>query len=803
MGKVVKTVAGVLTTVAGAVVTSVGFMTGNPLLIAAGIGLQVGGAAIMPKKSAPGINQASQDRLFATVNTGAPRTMVFGRTAMGTDVWYEAYTGTDKEYHHQIIVCAAHKVTSIEELWEDNELVWTVGGGVASSRSGYLTVTPVLEGNSGNMIDVDSVWNSANDRRLTGCAYLHVRRKRTGNSQKAESPYSSGVTNRIKIIGNGIPVYDPRKDSTVGGSGSQRFDDQTTWAFDVSSNGAGRNPALTELTYMAGWRIGGEVSVGAGVFADAIDFDSYIDGANLCDEAVTLAAGGTEKRYCYDNLHGDHETDVIAQMNLAMNAELDDDGGLFRLWVSHNDLADPEIAFTTDDIKGPFEWDPFLDAEDRRNIVRGRHTDASDEGLYGLTAPAEVKVASADGVDRVLTLDTAGVHSDSQHQRLMKQALQRHVYPETFSAPFSARAWAARRRMIVTLTFFPCGFVDRVFRVIGRGVPMDGLVPLRLIEENAAIHAWDAEESPAVVAATPDPFDPLSDPIVAGIGDAGTTANWSGIVDDDGHLPEDDADVTRSVGAGPFEITINYDHLGAALGGQLPRTETYRLLKNGVEQTSGITWTYTVLTGTVNGFNSASGPQSLSGSGAVDLTVTTLGSDQATVELTAVQGSLTSKVPVKLNKKYAAPPVDTGGSGTTTIASKSSGFSNVANTTFADKTGTMTGTVPAGRTAAAININWTLNPAVASPDGSWNVEAKVQREIASVWTDIGSTANSSPDPAVELESGIYSLLSTGTLQTTINDTGLSGATTYNWRVQAKLTSGSKTIYITGSVSITA
>lgn len=263
-----------------------------------------------------------------------------------------------------------------------------------------------------------------------------------------------------------------------------------------------------------------------------------------------------------------------------------------------------------------------------------------------------------------------------------------------------------------------------------------------------------------------------------------------------------EAAMTRTIGFGPKNVTLQYDYLGAAVTGQLGGTLTYKLLKNGTAQTSGVTWAYRVLDGTFNGFTLASGDQAVAGAGSLALPITSLGSDKATVELIATQDGREVREPIRFEKQFADPP--SGGGAAVTLASKSSGFTSVTNTTFGDKTGTMTGTMPTGKTTAIVVVRVALNGQLASPSGTWNVEGKVLRETSpGTWTQIGSTANSDPDPAVELESGIYQSGGSGALEFSINDTGLTAGNTYNWRVEMRLTSGSKTIYVTGTVSITA
>lgn len=480
--------------------------------LAAGLGMASKALGLGPKS--PSISSAAASRLNATLVGTTPRTIVYGRTALATDIRYQAYTGADQEYYHQIIVCASHAVQSIEEIWIEEQQAWSSGGGVTSAYSGYLQVDVVLEGSASNMIDIDGVWNAANNRRLTGCAYVHIRYKLTGNSKKAESPFSSTVPNRLTIIGRAMKVYDPRRDSTVGGSGSMRAADQSTWAWSVGGDEIGRNPALVELNYLLGWRINGKLAVGRGIPPNRIDMASFIESANLCNEPVTLAAGGTEPRYRFDGIfsEGDDGASVRGAIETSMNAVLRDGGGRLSLSVLHNDLSAPVISFTEDDVIGPFSWEQTAPISDDRNVVRGRYT--SPAALYQMVDYPQASIDSGDGIDRILSLDLPCVQSIGQAQRLAKQQVQRLKYLGTFTAPFNAKGWAAQVGKIVSFSFAPLGWANMKFRVAQQTVQPDGVCELVLQIENPAIYAWDAEESPALTLPTPTRYDYLNNPLL-------------------------------------------------------------------------------------------------------------------------------------------------------------------------------------------------------------------------------------------------------------------------------------------------
>lgn len=261
------------------------------------------------------------------------------------------------------------------------------------------------------------------------------------------------------------------------------------------------------------------------------------------------------------------------------------------------------------------------------------------------------------------------------------------------------------------------------------------------------------------------------------------------------------ADVTTIVD-GPSTASFAHSSAGVAESGEFPRNLAYKLLTAAGTVSSGITWTYTVTSGTVNGFTSASGAQSISGSGAVSLTVSSMASSSATVTITATYNGVARTKVVTLEKVFAAPPTGGGGSSTTTqtsgfVAVTSSGF-----TTISAASPTLSTTLAAGKTQADVTVTLSFNPTGASPIGANNIQTKVQRDIASVWTDIGAAQDTNPDANIALEEGLYVPDQTGETAYTINDTGLTAGNTYVHRVQGKYTTGSanhQPFGVTGSI----
>lgn len=536
MGKVLKTIA--MVAAIGALVVATGglalfgtttaitlFGVSAATLTLVSLGAGIAATLLTPK---PKIPTSQLSRLNVGLDPSTPRKVVFGTTAMPLDIRYHESSGTDQEYVDYIVAVAAHKVTSIDEIWFEEKQAWTASGGVTATYSGYLTVTTRTEGTSGNYISINGGAKWGSSRRMTGCAYLHLRIKRTGNSKKAESPLVGGLPSRVTVIGNGALLYDPRKDSTVpGGSGSHRATDQTTWGAYTDADDCD-NPVLQLLWWLLGWKINGKLSVGSGVPYTRIDMPSFITAANICDESVTLAIGGTQKRYRTSGTASDADSrmEIIDTFLMSMNGTIRDNGGKLKLTVMKNDLAEYVLQLNETVMLGDFDWQQTGSLTENYNVARGRFVDPSNNSLYQMVDYPEVGFASTDGIERVLSVDLAYVEDGRRAQRIAKQVLQRNQYRGVFSAVFNAKALGCQVGDVVLLSLEALGFVSKPFRVISQEIRFDGQVPMALLEENSAIYAWDADDSAPVTATAPTIYDPLNNPLILGINEATVVSGY-------------------------------------------------------------------------------------------------------------------------------------------------------------------------------------------------------------------------------------------------------------------------------------
>lgn len=558
IGAATTTVAGVAVTTATVVGTSLSFTALGSVLASIAISSVLSGVSAQffgPKNTKAGLS-----RLNPTLDPQATRKLVVGETAMNTDVRYFEPSGTNQEYIDYIVATSAHEVESIDEIWFDDRLAWSSSSGVQSFYSGYLTVTTRPVGTAANYIPINGgiVWGSS--ARLTGCSYVHMRLKRTGNSKAAESPVVNGMPSRLTIKGKGAKLYDPRLDSSVpGGSGSHRANDQTTWGTANSTNRD--NPALQLLWFLLGWQINNKLSVGCGVPYTRIDLASFITAANICDEPITLAVGGTQPRYRTAGVasDADNRMDIIQILLTAMNGTLRDVNGKLSLVVMKNDLATPVLSFSDSDILSDFNWNQTRGLDETMNAVHGKYTDPSSNSLYQSVEYPTISISSIDGIERMQTLDLPWVQDGNRAQRIAKQVLQRAQYKGIFSATFTMKALGCEVGDVVYISFEPLGWANKPFRILTQSINNSGQIPMTMIEENAAIYAWDQNETANVTPAAPTVYNPLNSPFILAAAQSAQTANWSGVINDNGARPENYATYGANWGTNltnrPTELT--------------------------------------------------------------------------------------------------------------------------------------------------------------------------------------------------------------------------------------------------------
>jgi len=295
-------------------------------------------------------------------------------------------------------------------------------------------------------------------------------------------PYGLGELRGCAIeVLQGAPVYDPRLDSTNGGSGTHRLADASTWRFSA-------NPALTIYDFMR------DVVLGNPVPDDEIDLDALITAANICDEDVAVNGGGTIKRYSLGGVV-DCRKSKLANIDLMLSAM----GGR-RTWLGGKIqlfAAGPvaqTISLAENDVV-TLDYIDLIATDQRINEVRASYIDASDR-YNQAEAPAYVDaVAQASEGVKTLPLNLPFTQDHRVAQRLAKLVgLEARLPMINVTAMPIAAALAPMH--VAGITCPDVELVDEAYRVTKHSIDTSSNSPLgvnmEMVREDASVHAWDA-----------------------------------------------------------------------------------------------------------------------------------------------------------------------------------------------------------------------------------------------------------------------------------------------------------------------
>lgn len=288
----------------------------------------------------------------------------------------------------------------------------------------------------------------------------------------------------------GIPLYDPRQDSTAGGTGTQRWDDPATWAF--SDNSAVIIYNIERGIYYEGQHVwGGRKS------AAELPYAVWAAAMDACDEDVPLAAGGTEKRFRAGrrvNLN-ERPADVIKELLIGCNGRISHaaDGTVYILIgvpaVADGAMTDADVLATE-----PLGSIPFPNLDGIINGAAATYREPSQAWEDKETAPylrSDLE-AEDDGRQQIEGLDLGTTFSGTQAQRILKAVIEEgrrfrtHVValPPEFAQfrPLQVLAWTSDR----------FGYVAKLFLITARTRDPWGKVIFGLQEIDPTDHDWTA-----------------------------------------------------------------------------------------------------------------------------------------------------------------------------------------------------------------------------------------------------------------------------------------------------------------------
>jgi hypothetical protein len=434
--------------------------------------------ALAPKPSLD--SMSSQGTLVNARSAAAPHDYIYGTVRKGGTITYMEATGGSNKFLHIILTLAGHEVNAINDIYIDDQIATINGSGFVTSQSwaskiriikytGSQTTAPALLLAESSQINSTFVGN--------GIAYLYIR------LEYDQDVFPNGIPMFTAIV-QGKKVYDPRTTTT----------------------GFSANAALCVRDYITDSRGLGDAAVNNTTFSAS---------ANVCDENVTLAVGGTEKRYTMNGVINADQTpsDILQQMMTCCAGTTFWGQGDWQLKVGYYTPA--VKTFTLDDLRGPISLQTRQSMGSIFNSVVGTFNDAA-QGYITVDYP---KLTSAtflsedNGVDSPIDLALPFTTSAASAQRISKLTLFRGREQMTLTAEFGMAGFEVQVGDIVAFTNDRYGWTAKEFEVVGwrfyaNQDAGDLRVNLELRETSEAAFDWTAEESAIIGNNTnlPSPF---------------------------------------------------------------------------------------------------------------------------------------------------------------------------------------------------------------------------------------------------------------------------------------------------------
>ena len=472
--------------------------------------------AIRPKPKPPNIPtqqyESAQGILVNKSSNNENIPLVYGQRQLGIQKVFVESSGTDNQYLYLAGVLCEGNIESIDEIYVNDKLVTWSGAltdqtvrTVNSSDTNYykdgaslISVQPFFGLDNqpvSSLLDESTNWGS--NHKLSGVAYLAL--KFTWN----QDAFTGGVPD-VKVTLKGRKVYDPRLDSTKGGSGSHRQDTSSTWAFS-------NNPALCLLDYIRNARYG----KGLPNSAFETNYDSFKTSANTCETQVPTYSGGSNINLFTTNLVLDTNEKLLENVRELLNPMrgiFTYTSGVYKILVEGTGTS--VMTIDKDKIIGGIKiygekknykfnrvLGTFVNPDKNWQEDTVSFPPADDSGLDVADQYATM-LAEDNGTNLEGNFDFKGITNPYTAEEMCEVLLRRSRNALGVDLMCTSEALNLSIGDIVELTYSTGGFSAKPFRVYGLSINTDSTVNLQLIEHQNSFYTWASKSAAPVIADT-------------------------------------------------------------------------------------------------------------------------------------------------------------------------------------------------------------------------------------------------------------------------------------------------------------
>jgi hypothetical protein len=406
-------------------------------------------------------------------STIAPRTIVLGRVRVGGAILYVNTSGNKNKYLWYVVAYAGHQCNDAQDAWLDkvripnaniNSSTGVVTDPVGVGLDDKLRIWTHL-GTGAQTVDATldaefTEWTS--NHRLRGITY------RVFRFERSDKAWPNGSPQNCSSLIEGALTYDPRLDSTNGGSGTHRRDNPSTWSFS-------RNWARNLRWYLSGGSVVNDQSIrliryGVREPDSRIDDAYVIAAANVSDQSLSGANApptGAQERYTLDLEISCTQTrrDALEEI-LAVGGpgQLANIHGKWRMYAATYDA--PSHTFTQQNLFGELQVQDTSGPEERFNQLAAVYVDAArdyTEQTSQMRSDAAYVTQDA-SEERPKEIILRGCTDEYRAQRLVELFLRSARQMRTLRIPFGREGMAVAPWETFSFSYARYGWTARTLR---------------------------------------------------------------------------------------------------------------------------------------------------------------------------------------------------------------------------------------------------------------------------------------------------------------------------------------------------
>ena len=432
----------------------------------------------------PDLSFAAREKMRTLRDSIHPQRFVYGEDMLSGPIIFGQVRGAEAEFMTIAIALTGHEIDSFQAYRLDDtdialtDLSGAYSGDVTNGKFANVANVNALLGNqtqncAASLSSGYSTLFGATTHRGLGHSYMVWEFELVEES----TAYETGAPQNLRALVRGKKIYDPRLDSTNGGTGTHRLATPSTWEWSD-------NPALCLADFIRDEKFGMKED------DSRIDWALVIAAADICDANVSIP-GGTQKRYtCNATFEATEQRGSVRDALLnAMLGRMVFTQGVWKMWAGAALAA--TVTLNETNLSGSIQVQASAGSKERYNRVRGKFIDPSRN--YTASTYPELRSSAYETEDgnevRILTADFLATNNDYEAQRkgiiTLKQSRQQRIVQ--FTGNLSC--FRVQPGTTIELDIAEYGFSGEKFFVSEWAMGESG-IELTMVEEVDA--SWDA-----------------------------------------------------------------------------------------------------------------------------------------------------------------------------------------------------------------------------------------------------------------------------------------------------------------------